>query len=140
MSLTKPSPLLRSNTISTGCLYCHSKYQFHHSDTDLPVACSTCQEKLSGDCFMYGKFINPPNEKHRLYWNKSNVDISNSTINTILEDNNIDYKYLDCYYDLNTYVSIEEQLYKVKYIYTLENIGIGLLRVTKNRIPIYKAR
>jgi len=142
MSLSTPStPILRSYTMPIGCPHCKQPYQLHHSDIDLPFGCSACQQYLSGECFEQGKFINPTKETHRLYWNLSHMkDIGESTMETILEDNNIPYTDITHALDLGSYIRIENQYYKVKFIRTRENVGIGLLTVNQNRQPVYTYR
>jgi hypothetical protein len=142
MSLSTPStPILRSYTMPIGCPHCKQPYQLHHSDIDLPFGCSACQQYLSGECFEQGKFINPTKEPHRLYWNLSHMkDIGESTMDTILEDNNIRYMDITHPMDLASYIRIENQYYKVKFIRTRKNVGIGLLSVNQNRQPVYTYR
>lgn len=142
MSLSTPStPILRSYTMPIGCPHCKQPYQLHHSDIDLPFGCSACQQYLSGECFEQGKFINPIKEPHRLYWNLSHMkDIGESTMDTILEDNNIRYMDITHPMDLASYIRIENQYYKVKFIRTRKNVGIGLLSVNQNRQPVYTYR
>ena len=140
MNIIPPPPthMLRSYTMPIGCPHCKQPYQLHHSDIDLPFGCASCQQHLSGECFEQGKFINPTNEPRRVYWNLSHMkDIGESTMETILDDNHIPYMDITHPMDIATYISIENQYYKVKFIRTRENIGIGLPSVNQNRQPVY---